>query len=242
MINLENLNLDKAFTDTDADIVAATSTEVSQESFQAANIRRPTLSRYTAGVESLNWDGTMPTKTTASTLGQGGGASQSQRAPIHIRTSDGQNFRIYINSYASITPLIINVLCRFLDTRSPNQNVYLILGSGLNDIQSHMLGAIISSISSCQAKVTAVAAGWCTIGETMMWCFAKSRRVLQYGALTFGANHELVKAVEQYKTYFDLFLNKGKDLGLLTDEDINSIWENHQTKFLMYGDFDLNEI
>ena len=156
--------------------------------------------------------------------------------PFTIRTTDGKNYRIYFSMVAIFLPSVVSALCRFLDTRKQGDTVTLVLGSGLDDRQSHAVGAIVSAMSTSRAQVTAVAAGWCSITETIIWVSAARSEIYKYGALTFGVS-EITKQVAKLKPYFDLFLNNGKQLGLITDNDIKNIWETHQTKVITYEDY-----
>ena len=156
--------------------------------------------------------------------------------PFTIRTTDGKNFRIYFSMMAVFLPPVVSALCRFLDTRKEGDTVTLVLGSGLDDRQSHVVGAIVSAMSTSRAQVTAVAAGWCSITETIIWVSAARSEIYKYGALTFGVS-EITKQVTKLKPYFDLFLNKGKKLGLITDNDIKNIWDTDQTKVITYEDY-----
>lgn len=156
--------------------------------------------------------------------------------PFTIRTTDGKNYRIYFSMVAIFLPSVVSALCRFLDTRKQGDTVTLVLGSGLDDRQSHAVGAIVSAMSTSRAQVTAVAAGWCSITETIIWVSAARSEIYKYGALTFGVS-EITKQVTKLKPYFDLFLNKGKQLGLITDNDIKNIWDTDQTKVITYEDY-----
>lgn len=157
-------------------------------------------------------------------------------APFSIRTTDGKNFRIYFSTMAVFLPPVVSALCRFLDTRKEGETVTFVLGSGLDDRQSHAVGAIVSAMSTSRAEVCAVAAGWCNVTETILWVSAKRSEIYKYGALTFGVS-EITKEVDKLKIYFNLFLNKGKQLGLITDEDIKNIWDTNQTKLITYEDY-----
>lgn len=159
-----------------------------------------------------------------------------QVPPIFIRTADGQNFRVYFSMNAIFRPMLVTALCRFLDTRNEGETVTFILGSGLRDEQSHAVGAVVSAMSSSKAHIKAVAAGWCSITETILWTAATESEIYKYGALTFGIS-ELIKSVPKFKTYFELFLNKAKQLGLLSDEELKNIWDTGQTKMITYEDY-----
>ena len=161
--------------------------------------------------------------------------ARPSRLPFAIRTSDRVNYRVYLNSTLMFVPEVITILSRFLDTRNENETVTFILGTELNTIQAFRVNALISAVVNCRAKIIAVAAGWCSIPETMLWCFAKERVVYKYGALTFGTA-DCNETFPEYKPLFEIFLNKAKELNYINDEDLKSIWENNSTKFVMYED------
>lgn len=180
----------------------------------------------TAGVEAFN----------EPQMGVVGTIRPNPPVPFIIRTTDGKNFRIYFSTTAVFLPPTVSALCRFLDTRKEGDTVTLVLGSGLDDRQSHAVGAIVSAMTTSRAEVCAVAAGWCSITETIIWVSAKRSEIYKYGALTFGVS-DITKQVDKLKPYFNLFLNKGKQLGLITDEDIKNIWDADQTKMITYEDY-----
>lgn len=147
------------------------------------------------------------------------GPGQGNRPePLLIRTTDKKNFRIYMRASVFYTQAYINGLCRFLDSRTPDQTVTFILGVKSLDWQTHLLGGIISAMLSCQAPIITLCAGYCSIGETMIWCFGKQPIVYRYGALTFG-HTEIVKHCEAYMAYFDQFYAKAVNMRLLTQEE-----------------------
>lgn len=155
--------------------------------------------------------------------------------PFSIRMSGEHDYRIYFSSEMLFKPDVITALCRFLDTRTPQDTVTFILGSELCDFQCHSVGAIVSAMTSCPANVVAVAAGWCSVTSTIIWCFAKQRDIWKYGALTFSVS-DILKVAPELKVYFELFLNKAKDLGLLDDGELEKIWKSNETIMKMYED------
>ena len=154
---------------------------------------------------------------------------------LRIRTTDKKNFRIYIPSDCVFSRSFIINLCMFLDTRKEDETVTFVLGAKLDDGCANLVGAIISAINSCKAKIITIAAGYCSIAETMIWCFGDVRLVLRYGALTFGIT-ELVRQVPKYLDYFKAFLSKAREIEVLTDEDVDDITKKNLTKFFVYGD------
>ena len=159
----------------------------------------------------------------------------SQPIPFSIRTSDNKNFRIYMKSSTWIMPREVNLLCRFIDTRRADQTITFILGVGIEDDQSQLFGPIISSIISCEGTVNTVAAGMCSLCETMIWCFGKNREVYRYGALVFS-KPEFLKVCEGYKNYYDVVYSKAKEIGIITEEQIKRIYSTNEDLMLMYSD------
>lgn len=154
---------------------------------------------------------------------------------LRIRTTDKKNFRIYMPSDLCFTRAFVSNLEMFLDSRNPDETVTFVLGAKIADDTAPMVGAIISAISTCKAKVLTLAAGYCSIPETMIWCFGHERKVLRYGALTFGLT-DVVKRVPKYLDYFTVFTEKAKELNLLTEEEAKAILENNQTVFKTHRD------
>lgn len=154
---------------------------------------------------------------------------------LRIRTTDKKHFRIYIPSDCSLSRSFITNLCMFLDTRKEDETVTFVLGAKLDECCANLVGAIISAINSCKAKIITIAAGYCSIAETMIWCYGDERLVLRYGALTFGIT-ELVRQVPKYLDYFKAFLAKAREINVLTDADVDDIAKKNLTKFFVYGD------
>lgn len=245
MINLDDFNLDaisekakdnEEVIDEDEALQRAGHTEVTDDNYEVGKESYGNLVESydftnllpsaSAGMEALNESQMIGIRTVPANLSES----------FTIRTTDGKNYRIYFSMVAIFLPRVVSALCRFLDTRKQGDTVTLVLGSGLDDRQSHAVGAIVSAMSTSRAQVTAVAAGWCSITETIIWVSAARSEIYKYGALTFGVS-EITKQVTKLKPYFDLFLNKGKQLGLITDNDIKNIWDTDQTKVITYEDY-----
>lgn len=163
-------------------------------------------------------------------------AAKQARADLFIRTSDNRNFRVYLATSTSISPVFINKFCRFLDNRKEGETVELILGVKTDDNECHMLGGIVSALCNCKAKTIGVAAGYCSAAETMMWVFCQEQRICRYGAVSFCTS-EIIKECPPYKAYFEAFLNRARDLDIITASDAENILETNQEYFLMYQDF-----
>lgn len=157
------------------------------------------------------------------------------RSAFMIRTTDNTNFRIYMRSDAILLPKEVNKLCRFIDTRKPNESITFILGVSLCDEQSQLMGPLLSSIIECKAKVKTIAAGMCSLCETMIWVFGHEREIYKYGALIF-AKPEFLKACGEYKHYYDVVYSKAKEIGVITDEQIAKIYSTNEDLMLMYSD------
>ena len=154
---------------------------------------------------------------------------------LRVRTTDRKTFRVYIPSDLQFSRAFTVNFSLFLDGLTSDQTVELILGAKLNDNTAAMAGSVISAIQACEARVIAVAAGYMSIPETMIWCFCKERKVLRYGALTFGVT-EIVRKVEKYKDYFATFLDRAVEINMLTQEEANDAMVNFTTKFITYND------
>ena len=117
----------------------------------------------------------------------GGITIMSAKPPqIRILSNDGNAYRVYMRSDIQFQPKDINNLCRFLDTRTPNQVVYFILGMDLCVEQSALIGPIVSAIMTCKARTVGMAMGLCSLPETMIWSFCSDRQVLRYGAICYS--------------------------------------------------------
>ena len=162
--------------------------------------------------------------------------ANGKRSALMIRTGDKKSYRVYIHAQGWFTQNYINGICRFLDSRKEGETVTFVLGVKLCDWQSHLVGAIISAMQRCKATVNTVAAGYCSIVETMIWCFGQNRDVYRYGALSFGVS-DLLKSCKEYRFYFEYFLQKAVSIGMLTEEDVQHIWDTTSEKLLLYSDY-----
>ena len=154
---------------------------------------------------------------------------------LRIRTCDNKNFRVYIPSDLVFSRTFVSNLCRFMDCRKEGESITLILGAKLVDETASIVGAIVSAMRHCKATVITVAAGYASVPETLLWCFGHKRAVMRYGALSFGIT-DLVKRVPKYKDYFEVFLKRALEIGILQQQDVEDILEHGSTKFLVYDD------
>lgn len=168
----------------------------------------------------------------SASMGPNGQQGSSRMIPI-IRTSDNKNYRVYVKTECWFTGEYIARLCRFLDSRVEDETVTFILGARMLEWQSHLIGAVISSISDCKAKVITIAAGYCSIPETMIWAFGDERVVYRYGALSFGRT-DFVDRCAAYEAYFDVFFERSKEIGIITDADIEEIKKTGFEKMILF--------
>lgn len=149
--------------------------------------------------------------------------NNAARQSFFIRCSpDGINFRVYFASYFYADARVISSLCRFLDSRTPDQVVTLCLGVDFDfgPGQSHLINPILSSITSCKAKVVGICMGMCGFSETMMWCYCHERKAMRYGALTFIRPTEVLKEIPELKDYYETFFDHAvNDLNVLSAEE-----------------------
>lgn len=153
---------------------------------------------------------------------------------LRIKTTDGKNFRIYMPSDLMFSRSFITNLCFFLDTRKEDETVTFVLGAKLMDATAAYIGAIVSAIRSCKATIITLAAGYCSIPETMIWVYGDERVAMRYGALTFGIT-EIVEVVPKYRDYYQNYLNRALEIGIINEDDIKSI-NGNGTVFKMYNE------
>ena len=165
-----------------------------------------------------------------------GNGPKGKDAAMLIRTADGKNFRIYMKADFWFTQRYINGICQFLDSRTEDQTVTFILGTKMSDWQTHILGALISAMQNCKATVNTIAAGYCSIPETIIWCFGQNRDMYRYGALTFCTT-EFIQVCPAYKSYFDVFFKRAVEIGIITEDVVKSIWETSRDYLVMYSDY-----
>lgn len=147
-----------------------------------------------------------------------------------IRTNDNVKFRVYFTSSFYANPQAINSLCRFLDSRTANQEVTFCLGVDMDggNGQSQLINPILSAINSCAAKVTGICMGMCGFSETMIWCYCTAREMYRYGALTF-LRPPALEVIKELKDYYDGFYDHVIELGILTTEERERIFTKNDT-------------
>lgn len=165
-----------------------------------------------------------------------GGEGQQQQIPLLARTRDQKNYRIFVTAAMAFNSGYLNKILCFLDSRTEGQTVTFILGTKMDDFTAHNLGSILSAIQRCKAKVYGVCAGYCSITETMIWCFCQHQIMYRYGALSFGVT-EIASAVPVYKHYFKLFLQKAQNLNILKEEERKQIEETGTEKMILYSEY-----
>lgn len=214
--------------DSDSDVTPG------MEGFQYDNSRE--LASLVANAKAIPmWPDEMSAEDIKERMGTAATA-RGKRSALLIRTGDKKSYRVYIHASGWFTQNYINGICRFLDTRKEGETVTFVLGVKLCDWQAHLVGAIISAMQRCKATVNTVAAGYCSIVETMIWCFGQNRDVYRYGALSFGVT-DLLKSCKEYRFYFEYFLQKAVSLGMLTEEEVQNIWDTTSEKLLLYSDY-----
>lgn len=154
----------------------------------------------------------------------------------HIFTSDEKNYRLYLPQDCNWTPASTRNICRFIDRLSADNTLTIYMGSDGDDGGSYLVSAILSSVVSCKAKTIAVAAGPCSVAETMIWTFANERVLQYYGYLRFGINAEFLKTNATWNEYYALFLNRAKELNIITDDDVMTLQQTGGSKVVLYSD------
>lgn len=167
-----------------------------------------------------------------------GGITVMQCRPPQIRilSNDGNTYRIYMRSDVQFQPKDINNLCRFLDTRTPNQVVYFILGMDICTEQSALIGPIVSAIMTCKARTVGMAMGLCSLPETMIWSFCSDRQVLRYGAICYS-RPEFIKQCPQYESFYKTAFAKGVELNVITQEEVEEVFTKNKEIVKFYKDF-----
>lgn len=162
-------------------------------------------------------------------------ASPSNSNPdgLFIRTTDDINFRLYLKTNYSASGNYVNRFCRFLDSRNPSQNVTIFMGCHHDDRDSYIIGAILSAVVSCPGNVHAVAAGLCGMPETLIWLFAKTREISEYGSLLFSGTH-VIDTLSEYRYFLEIGFAKAKELDILTDEEIVNLWKSRNELLITY--------
>lgn len=151
-----------------------------------------------------------------------------------IYTTDKKNFRVYVQAELWLTHDWVVSMSTFLDHCKEDETVTFILGTNMVDQQVYLVGSIIGAMQACKADITTVCAGMCSVPESMIWTFGKHRKVLKYGALLFS-KPDVIKMAHEYEPYFGVFIDKAKEIGILSDDDIKDIMKGGHEK-LYLGD------
>lgn len=195
---------------------------------------RQSAERYTRVNAQLHEDPFSRSTKMSETMGPPQGRPQRRR--IFIRMAGEHEYRIYMTSDMVFDAANINLLCRFLDSRTQQDTVTFILGANMDDYEwSYNVGSVIAAMRSCQANVRAIAAGYCSITETIIWSFARERDIYHYGALTIGID-DIVKHCPVYTAYFDAFLARAMAIGILTEQERDELLKTRRSIFLIYKD------
>lgn len=195
---------------------------------------RQSAEKYTRVAAQLHEDPFSRSTEMSETMGPPQG--RPQRRHVFIRMADEHNYRIYMTSDMAFDTANLNLLCRFLDSRSREDTVTFILGANMDDYAwSYNVGSVIAAMRSCQANVRAIAAGYCSITETIIWSFACERDIYHYGALTIGID-DIVKWCPVYTAYFNAFLARAMVIGILTEQERDELLKTRRSIFLIYKD------
>lgn len=165
------------------------------------------------------------------------GMGKPQGPKVHIRTDHtGKIFRVYFCANHIFDQMYITALSRFLDNRKADETVIFMIGTRLADGQMHLVGSIVSAMSSCKAKVVTVLSGYGATTETMLWCFGHERYIREYGALSFS-KPEMIKQCKEYKGYFDALFKRAVEIGVLSEETLEKIWKSNEEILITHDDF-----
>lgn len=159
-----------------------------------------------------------------------------ESVPLLIRTTDQKNYRIYFKADMFFDSRYLNKILCFLDSRTPGQTVTLVMGTKMDDYSAHNLGSVLTALQNCKADIFGVCAGYCSITETILWCFCKQRLMYRYGALTFGIT-DIVSTVPSYMYYFDRFFKKAQELNILTEEECEHLKSTGAEKMILYSEY-----
>lgn len=151
-------------------------------------------------------------------------------------TNDNTNFRIYMCASQMWTQRYLNTLMHFLDTRTNQHTVTIILGTKMSDYGLHIYPSVLSAIQSCQANVITIAAGYCSIPETFIWAYGKTRKVYRYGALSIGKS-DYSKFFPEQQPYFEHCLDRLVEIQLITQEERDDIAVKGRERLILYTDY-----
>jgi hypothetical protein len=126
----------------------------------------------------------------------------------------------------------INKLCRFLDTRTEEQQVSFYVGCKLHDKDTLLIGAVISSLLSCRAKTKVIVLGYCGLTEASFFIFSKEREVRGCAAIGLGGT-AIIKDLPMYEAMLRRVYLEAVRIGLITQEESDVIWAQHSSKLLL---------
>lgn len=153
---------------------------------------------------------------------------------LRVRTYDKHNYRIYMPSDLMFSRSYIAQLCLFLDSMKQDDTVTFVLGAKILDDIACNLGAVIAAMKRCRGTIITIAAGYCSIPESIIWTYGTIRKVYRYGALTFGKT-EIVRVVKKYDDYFKAALAHACEIKILTEQDIVEL-NKFKTKLILSQD------
>ena len=168
---------------------------------------------------------------------QGPQGGKNKNVPIILVNPQEKTANIYLNATTQLSsPEYITPLCVFLDSASPDMTIRMYLGSYIDDVHTIGVSSIIASMQKCQANLETYAYGMCSMPETMIWSYGKKREMGRYGAIKIGGGEWIRRMEKAFKPYIETYMNHCKELGLLTDDQVNDIVVKQKEFSFMLGD------
>lgn len=157
--------------------------------------------------------------------------------PIITLLKGSNEVNFYLNAATNISaPEYLNAICVNLCSVPENFVVNMYLGSALDDYHTIGVSSLIHAVQTCRATINTFAYGMCSIPESMIWTYGKTRSIGKYGVLRFGGGEWLRRMEEAFKPYINTYLNHCKDLNILTDEMIENILVKQKEYMFMTSD------
>ncbi len=161
----------------------------------------------------------------------------SNDSALHVRTSDGKTFRVYLQTRMSFGTEYINRLVRFLDSRTKEHRVIMMLGVKIPDDCDTIVGSIVAALIRCQAHIETRAVGYCSFPETMIWCYGETRSMYEYSALSFGFSRSARYMLKTFGEHFQSWMKKAIELGVITEDDVKTILEENKEKMVLAREY-----
>lgn len=144
---------------------------------------------------------------------------------LTIHSTNGKHIRLHITDRAWIDhPHWQNKFCHFLSALSAEHVVDILVGNSLYGANSLCnIGMLMDALNTTAAQVTMHMCGRGSMCETCLWLNTQNKAITPFGSLCLCGVGRILETYPMWRGYYETIFVKGKQIGLLTDNDIVSL-------------------